>query len=278
MTMRRRVEMFAERPPTAAWSCAPRPPTPPGRCRTQALETRPDICLLDVRMPGGGVAAAWEIAARLPTTKVVMLTVSDEDGDLFRDFRAGAVSYLVKDMDFVALPRTLQEVAEGRAAIPPALVARMVTQFHSNDPRFRTTEVGAELGPRLTSREWDVLAGLAEGLSTRDIGRRLQLKPSGVRAHLSAVVQKLGVANRQEAVEMFAARPATNRPSAQFATRTDAAEAQAAGTRRHPLQLGAFSATLELSTGGCGRRPRRPMRRLGAVVKSRGAKFRWQGK
>jgi DNA-binding NarL/FixJ family response regulator len=79
----------------------------------------------------------------------------------------------------------------------------MVTEFHSNDPRYRTTEIGAELGPRLTSREWDVLAGLAEGQSTRDIGRRLQLKPSGVRAHISAVVQKLGVANRQEAVEMF---------------------------------------------------------------------------
>lgn len=168
-----------------------------------ALETRPDICLLDVRMPGGGVAAAWEIAARLPTTKVVMLTVSDEDGDLFRALRAGAVSYLTKDIDFATLPDALLEVAEGKAAIPPALVARMVMQFHSNDPRFRTTEVGAELGPRLTSREWDVLAGLAEGLSTRDIGKRLQLKPSGVRAHISAVVQKLGVADRHEAVAFF---------------------------------------------------------------------------
>jgi DNA-binding NarL/FixJ family response regulator len=79
----------------------------------------------------------------------------------------------------------------------------MVTQFHSNDPRFRTTEVGTELGPRLTSREWDVLAGLAEGLSTRDIGRRLQLKQSGVRAHISAVVQKLGVKDRHEAVSFF---------------------------------------------------------------------------
>lgn len=169
----------------------------------QALETRPDICLLDIRMPGGGVAAAWEIAARLPTTKVVMLTVSDDDADLFRALRAGAVSYLVKDIDFAVLPLALRDVAEGRAAIPPELVARMVAQFHSNDPRFRTTEVGAELGPRLTSREWDVLAGLAEGLSTRDIARRLQLKQSGVRAHISAVVQKLGVANRKEAVEMF---------------------------------------------------------------------------
>jgi DNA-binding NarL/FixJ family response regulator len=173
------------------------------RAVQQALETRPDICLLDVRMPGGGVAAAWEIAARLPTTKVVMLTVSDEDGDLFRALRAGAVSYLVKDADFGHLPQALREVAEGKAAIPPALVARMVMQFHSNDPRFRTTEVGAELGPRLTSREWDVLAGLAEGLSTRDIAKRLQLKPSGVRAHISSVVQKLGVKDRHEAVSFF---------------------------------------------------------------------------
>ncbi len=174
------------------------------RAVQQALETRPDICLLDVRMPGGGVAAAWEIAARLPTTKVVMLTVSDEDGDLFRALRAGAVSYLVKDIDFENhLPQALREVAEGKAAIPPALVARMVMQFHSNDPRFRTTEVGTEFGPRLTSREWDVLAGLAEGLSTRDIAKRLQLKPSGVRAHISAVVQKLGVADRREAVAFF---------------------------------------------------------------------------
>ena len=169
----------------------------------QALETRPDICLLDVRMPGGGVAAAWEIAARLPTTKVVMFTVSVEDGDLFRALRAGAVSYLVKDIDLGVLPLALRDVAEGRAAIPPELVARMVTQFHSNDPRFRTTELGTDFGPRLTSREWDVLAGLAEGLSTRDIAKRLQLKPSGVRAHISAVVQKLGVRDRHEAVSFF---------------------------------------------------------------------------
>jgi DNA-binding NarL/FixJ family response regulator len=173
------------------------------RAVKKALETRPDICLLDVRMPGGGVAAAWEIAARLPTTKIVMLTVSDQDGDLFRALRAGAVSYLVKDIDFETLPEALREVAEGKAAIPPALVARLVMQFHSSDPRFRTTEVGAELGPRLTSREWDVLAGLAEGLSTREIAKRLQLKPSGVRAHISAVVQKLGVADRNEAIAFF---------------------------------------------------------------------------
>jgi DNA-binding NarL/FixJ family response regulator len=173
------------------------------RAVQQALETRPDICLLDLRMPGGGVAAAWEIAARLPTTKIVMFTVSAEDADLFSALRAGAVGYLVKDIDLRLLPAALTDVAAGKAAIPPALVTRMVKQFHTNEPRFRTTTVETDTGPRLTSREWDVLAGLAEGLSTRDIGRRLQLKPSGVRAHISAIVQKLGVENRQGAVEFF---------------------------------------------------------------------------
>ncbi|HET8557857.1 MAG TPA: response regulator transcription factor [Gaiellaceae bacterium] len=168
-----------------------------------ALETSPDICLLDVRMPGGGVAAAWEISARLPTTKVVMLSVSDEDTDLFSALRAGAVGYLVKDLDLRLLPRALRDVAEGRAAIPRALVTRMVKQFHTNEPRFRTTAVSTDLGPRLTSREWDVLAALAEGLSTREISRRLQIKPSGVRAHISALVHKLGAADRDEAVTLF---------------------------------------------------------------------------
>jgi DNA-binding NarL/FixJ family response regulator len=170
-----------------------------------ALETRPDICLLDLRMPGGGVAAAWEIAARLPTTRIVMLTVSDEDANLFAALRAGAVGYLIKDFELSSLPRTLRDVALGGAAIPRTLVARMVKQFHGSDPRWRTTTVGGEgdLGPRLTSREWDVLASLADGLSTREIGRRLQLKPSGVRAHISALVRKLGVEDREEAVAFF---------------------------------------------------------------------------
>ena len=169
----------------------------------RALETNPDICLLDIRMPGGGVAAAWEIAARLPTAKIVMLTVSADDASLFAALRAGAVGFLVKDIDLRILPRALSDAAEGRAAIPRALVARLVRQFHGTDPRFRTTAVAGDLGPRLTSREWDVLVGLADGLSTREIGRRLQLKQSGVRAHISAIVRKLGVKDRDEAVAFF---------------------------------------------------------------------------
>lgn len=173
------------------------------RAVQKAIDTKPDICLLDLRMPGGGAAAVWEISARLPTAKIVVLTVSDDDASLFSALRAGADGYLVKDLDLNLLPRALQDVADGKAAIPRALVARMVKQFHANDPRFRTTTVEGELGERLTSREWDVLAALADGMSTREIGRRLQLKQSGVRAHISALVRKLGVSDREEAIAFF---------------------------------------------------------------------------
>jgi DNA-binding NarL/FixJ family response regulator len=180
-----------------------------------ALETKPDICLLEVRMPGNGIAAAWEIAARLPTTKIVMLTVSDEDADLFSALSAGAVGYLGKDIDLRRLPDALQDVAQGGTAIPRALVGRMITQLRSKGPRFRTTALGADQGHRLTSREWEVLAALADGLSNREIARRLQLTQSGARAHVSHLVHKLGLTNRDEAVALFrkttSARAARNR-------------------------------------------------------------------
>jgi DNA-binding NarL/FixJ family response regulator len=168
-----------------------------------ALETKPDICLLEVRMPGGGVAAAWEIAARVPTTKIVMLTVSDAEVDFFSPLHAGAVGYLVKDIDLRRLPRALRDAADGTPAISPALIRRMLMQFRSKEPRFRTTDVAADHGRRLTSREWDVLAALAEGLSTRAIAQRLQLTPGGVRAYVSHLLHKLGLASRDEAVAFF---------------------------------------------------------------------------
>ena len=167
-----------------------------------ALETQPDVCLLDIRMPGNGVAAVWEINARLPTTKIVMFTVSEDEKDLFACLHAGAVSYLVKDIDLGRLPQALQDVQDGKAAIPRALVARMVERFHGTEPRFRTTAF-SQLGPRLTSREWEVLAALGEGLSTREIARRLGLEASSVRAHIAALVRKLGVADRQAAVDLL---------------------------------------------------------------------------
>ena len=108
-----------------------------------ALRERPDICLLDVRMPGSGVAAAWEIAARVPGAKIVMLTVSDDDADLFAALRAGADGYLLKTMNLKRLPDALAGVCSGEAAIQRTLVARVLDRFHGREPRWRQV-VGSE--------------------------------------------------------------------------------------------------------------------------------------
>lgn len=156
-------------------------------------------------MPGGGIAATWEIAARLPGTRIVMLTVSSEDADLFGSLRAGAVGYLLKNVDPRTLPDALHDAWEGKAAIPGELVARMVDEFRSVGPRRRAIAVDAPAPARLTSREWQVLELLARDLSTRQIAGRLVLSQSAVRAHISSILQKLEVKDRAEAVAGFRA-------------------------------------------------------------------------
>ncbi len=100
-----------------------------------ATRERPDLCLLDIRMPGSGIAAAWEITARLPETKVVMLTVSRDDDDLFAALRAGASGYLLKDTDPARLAHALDDVLAGEAAIPRSLVARLAEEFRERGPQ-----------------------------------------------------------------------------------------------------------------------------------------------
>ena len=174
-----------------------------------AVRRQPDVCLLDVQMPGGGLAAAWEIAARLPQAKIVMLTVSETDSDLFTALRAGADGYLLKTMNLKRLPDALDGVCAGEAAMQRRLVARMIEHFHSQEPRWRQTAVGEPGEQRLTSREWQVLDLLAQGCSTADIARRLVLSASAVRVHIAAIVRKLGVPDRAAAVERFRGRSQT---------------------------------------------------------------------
>ena len=169
----------------------------------RALRSHPDICLVGIRLPGSGTAAAWEITARSPRTKVVMITSSTDETELFSALQAGAGSYLVINQSLSRLPQTLRDVHEGKAAIPRALVAKIVERFHATAPRFRTTDIVGEQGSRLTSREWDVLELLSSGLSTRAIAERLTLRPSGVRAHIASIVRKLGVRDRAELVARF---------------------------------------------------------------------------
>ena len=167
-----------------------------------ARRVKPDVALLDIRMPGGGAAAAWEITARLPATRAVMLTVSRSDEDLFAALRAGASGYLLKDMPFESIADELAGVLEGRVAMPPELVARLVEEFRDSAPRRRAL-LGQGAGAQLTSREWQVLDFLRQGLATNEIARRLFVSPATVRSHVAAVLRKLRVPDRDAAIALF---------------------------------------------------------------------------
>jgi DNA-binding NarL/FixJ family response regulator len=171
-----------------------------------ALREKPDVCLLDLGMPGNGMSAVWEIAARTPETKIVILTVSDQEDSLFAALRAGASGYLPKTMSLGRLPETLDGVCHGEAAMPRTLMARVLERFRGREPRWRQAADAGQARWRLTSREWEVLDLLAQGRSTAEIAERLVISPSAVRVHIAAVVRKLHVPDRAAAVDLFRRR------------------------------------------------------------------------
>ena len=160
-----------------------------------ALRERPDVCLLDVNMPGGGIAAAAHITERLPGSVVVMLTVSRADEDLFAALRAGAVGYLLKDMDPRRLGPALHGVLSGEAALPRTLVARVVEEFRSSERR-PSSPIVRRRGARLTARETEVLELLGDHGTTAEIAHRLGLSAVTVRRHVSSILAKLRVPDR----------------------------------------------------------------------------------
>jgi DNA-binding NarL/FixJ family response regulator len=170
-----------------------------------AVRERPDICLIDIRMPGNGISATWEITARLPETKVVILTVSRDEWDLFAALRAGASGYLLKDIDPRRLPHALYDVDHGEAAIPRSLVARILEEFRDRAPRRRSVVADAPEG-KLTSREWEVLDLMRRELTTAEIAKRLVVSPATVRSHTAAIIKKLRVPDRESAVRLFEER------------------------------------------------------------------------
>ena len=167
----------------------------------RAIETRPDVCLLDINMPGSGIAATARIASVLPDTPVVILTVSRDDSDLFDALRAGASGYLLKDLGDDQIAPALRKVLAGEASLPGTLVARLVEEFR--DREHRRVGIAPEQAARLTGREWDVLELMREGLSTNDIAARLFVSATTVRSHVSAVLRKLQVPDREAAVRLL---------------------------------------------------------------------------
>jgi DNA-binding NarL/FixJ family response regulator len=166
-----------------------------------AEECRPDVCLLDINMPGSGIAAAARITTVRPDIAVVMLTVSRQDDDLFDALRAGASGYLLKGMDEDAICEALRRVLDGEATLPGSLVARLVEEFR--DREYRRVALPESVAARLTGREWDVLELMRKGATTDDISDRLFISHTTVRSHVSAILRKLGVPSREAAISLL---------------------------------------------------------------------------
>jgi two-component system nitrate/nitrite response regulator NarL len=166
-----------------------------------AREHKPDVCLLDINMPGHGIVAAAEITHTLPGTAVVMLTASRDDEDLFAALRAGASGYLLKDMDPDRLGHALRGVLAGEAVLPRGLVLKVIQEFRTT-PRRRIPLASKSTPARLTEREAEVLDLMGAGLSTEEIAQRLFLAQVTVRTHISSILRKLRVKDRQAAVRL----------------------------------------------------------------------------
>lgn len=166
-----------------------------------ALEHRPDVALLDIHMPGNGISAAQQISRTLPETAVVMLSQSADDEDLFDSLRAGASGYLLKTTDPATLTDVLRGVLSGEAAMSPALVTRILQEFKA--PARRALSWKPAAVAKLSPREWEVMELLATGLCTEDVAKKLFVSPTTVRVHVSTVLRKLRVKDRQSAFRML---------------------------------------------------------------------------
>jgi DNA-binding NarL/FixJ family response regulator len=167
-----------------------------------ALQERPDLCLLESGLPGFGLAAAWEISARLPSVKFVVLDEVGDDAGLFHALRAGASGYIDDPLTPAGLRRALRGVIAGECAISRRLVARMAERFRDTSPS-RRRPLPSINGARLTAREWEVLELLHRSLTTAELAERLGVTPGTVRSHVASIVRKLGAADRDAAVELL---------------------------------------------------------------------------
>ena len=160
-----------------------------------AERLQPELVLMDVRMPGtSGLAATARIKAAQPQVHIVMLTVSEDEDDLFAAIKAGAQGYLLKNLESAQLRRMLEAVARGEAAITPATAARILQEF----ARIDHAGSAARDPDRLTDRETEVLSLVTAGLRNKEVAARLGISENTVKFHLRNIIEKLHVQSRAE--------------------------------------------------------------------------------
>lgn len=166
-----------------------------------ALEHKPDVSLLDIRMPGDGISAARRIAAELPGARILMLTVSADSDDVLDALQAGAQGYILKGTSPEGIVDAVRAVYEGSGVIAPAVAPTVLQEIRRSRDRHLRTHDGGSV--QLTEREWDILNALDRGDSTSQIAESLFVAQVTVRSHINALTKKLQVSDREEAVALF---------------------------------------------------------------------------
>jgi two-component system NarL family response regulator len=165
----------------------------------KAEEVAPDVVLMDVRMPRvNGIDAARAIREASPSTKIIMLTVSDEDDDLYEAIKAGANSYLLKEVSVEEVPEAIRAVVQGQSLISPSMASKLLNEYTSL--ARRAEEKSQYPAPSLTTRELEVLKLVARGQSNREIGEELFISENTVKNHIRNILEKLHLHSRMEAV------------------------------------------------------------------------------
>lgn len=161
-----------------------------------------EVCLVSVDLPGGGLRAAAAVVADHPDTAVIVLTRAADEEELVDAIRVGASGYLVTDMAPTGLPSAVRAVMRGELAIPRALTPVLADRLRDRLGR-RHVALRGRPGVELTTREWEVLDLMCDGLTTREIAGRLLISEITVRRHISAVLKKLRVGSRSDAVKLL---------------------------------------------------------------------------
>ncbi len=165
----------------------------------KAEDLAPDVVLMDVRMPKvNGIEAARAIRDRVPTTKILMLTVSDEEDDLYEAIKAGANGYLLKEISVEEVAEAIRAVVQGQSLISPSMASKLLSEF--NALVKRAEEKQQFPAPALTSREIEVLRLVAKGMSNREIADELFISENTVKNHVRNILEKLHLHSRMEAV------------------------------------------------------------------------------